>query len=192
MFIRDKLILTDCDGVMLDWSYSFDQWMKRHGYRIQNYNEYDIGKKYDVGFAEKKRLTRMFNESASIRKIPPLRDAIKYIRKLHEEHGYIFHVITSLSDDEYAQHLRTKNLCETFGHTVFEKYVYLDCGADKDEALAKYKDSGCFWIEDKPENALAGQKVGLECLLMAHGHNTDCFDVPRVQNWKEIYEKLVG
>jgi hypothetical protein len=61
---------------MLDWTYAFDQWMKRHGYRIQNYNEYDIGKKYDVGFAEKKKLTRMFNESASIRKIPPLRDAI--------------------------------------------------------------------------------------------------------------------
>ena len=80
--MRDKLILSDCDGVMLDWMYSFDQWMKRHGYRIQKPEEYDIGKKYEVGMCEKKRLTRMFNESASIRKIPPLRDAIKYIRKL--------------------------------------------------------------------------------------------------------------
>ena len=190
--MREKLILTDCDGVMLDWTYAFDQWMKRHGYRIQKFDEYDIGKKYDVGFAEKKRLTRMFNESASIRKIPPLRDAIKYIRKLHEEHGYIFHVITSLSDDEYAQHLRTKNLCETFGHTVFEKYVYLDCGADKDEALAKYKDTECYWIEDKPENAFAGYRVGLNSLLMAHGHNVYEDRFTRVRNWKEIYEIIVG
>ena len=53
--MRDKLILTDCDGVMLDWMYSFDQWMKRHGYRIQNAGEYDIGKKYEVGFVEKKK-----------------------------------------------------------------------------------------------------------------------------------------
>lgn len=191
--MKEKLILTDCDGVMLDWMYSFDQWMNRHRYRIQNPDEYDIGKKYDIGFAEKKRLTRMFNESASIRKIPPLRDAIKYIRKLHEEHGFVFHVITSLSDDEYAQHLRTKNLCETFGHTVFEKYVYLDCGADKDDALAKYAGTGCYWIEDKPDNAFAGEKVGLNSLLMAHEHNVEWgIALKRVQNWKEIYETIVG
>lgn len=190
--MKDKLILTDCDGVMLDWMYSFDQWMRRHGYRVHHEDEYDIGKKYEVGFADKKKLTRMFNESASIRKLPPLRDAIKYIRKLHEEHGYIFHVITSLSDDEYAQHLRTKNLCETFGHTVFEKYVYLDCGADKDEALSKYKGSECWWIEDKPENALAGSLQGLRPLLMAHEHNIDATTYQRVQNWKEIYETITG
>lgn len=188
--MNEKVILTDCDGVLLDWMHSFDQWMKRHGYRMQNPMTYDIGEKYDIGFVEKKRLTRMFNESASIRKIPPLRDAIKYVRKLHEEHGYIFHVITSLSNDEYAQHLRTKNLCETFGHTVFEKYVYLDCGADKDEALSVYKDTNCWWIEDKPENALAGRNVGLKCLLMAHPWNADIVGLDRVQNWKQIYETI--
>jgi FMN phosphatase YigB (HAD superfamily) len=191
--VSDKVILTDCDGVMLDWVYAFDQWMKRHGYRIKAVNDYDIGKRYDVGYAEKKRLTRMFNESASIRKIPPLRDAIKYIRKLHEEHGYVFHVITSLSDNEYAQHLRTKNLCETFGHSVFEKYVYLDCGADKDEALEKYRDSGCYWVEDKPENADVGCKIGLNSVIMGHGYNVDYKgDALRVQNWKEIYQLITG
>lgn len=190
--MKDKVILTDCDGVMLDWMYAFDQWMKRHGYRIKSPDEYDIGKKYDVGFAEKKRLTRMFNESASIRKIPPLRDAVKYIRKLHEEHGYIFHVITSLSDDEYAQHLRTKNLCETFGHSVFEKYVYLECGADKDEALAKYKDTDCWWIEDKPENAIAGIAAGLNSVLMAHEHNVSEKSLQRVNSWKEIYNLITN
>jgi len=196
MFIDQKLILTDCDGVMLDWSYAFDRWMHRHGYRIHHPNEYDIGKKYEVGMAEKKRLTRMFNESASIRKIPPLRDAIKYIRKLHEEHGYIFHVITSLSDDEYAQHLRTKNLCETFGHTVFEKYVYLDCGADKDEVLKQYEDTGCWWIEDKPENCRAGFNVGLHPILMDHVHNRDYKDYQcifrRAKTWKNIYDIVTG
>jgi hypothetical protein len=71
--------------------------------------------------------------------------------------------------------------------------VYLDCGADKDEALAKYKETGCYWIEDKPENAMAGQKVGLNSLLMAHGHNVNYDGAHvRVQNWKEIYEIIVG
>ena len=135
----------------------------------------------------------MFNESAAIRKLPPLRDAMKYVKKLHEEHGYIFHAITSLSNDQYAQHLRTKNLRELFGDTAFEKYVYLDTGADKDEELLPYKDSGCMWVEDKPENALVGLEMGLDSYLINHHHNADFHndDVTNVDNWKEIYELLV-
>ena len=32
MKLKDKVILTDCDGVLLDWVYSFDNYMKEHGY----------------------------------------------------------------------------------------------------------------------------------------------------------------
>lgn len=186
----NKVILTDVDGVLLDWEYAYDAWMKRHGYNVVVTGDYRMDVKYGLERKESKKLIRMFNESASIRKLPPLRDAIKYVKKLHEEHGYIFHVITSLSNDQYAQHLRTKNLREMFGNTVFEKYVYLDTGADKDEALAEYKDSGCFWIEDKIENAVVGAELGLNSILMTHNHNESFNDddVTKVMNWKEIYE----
>jgi FMN phosphatase YigB (HAD superfamily) len=193
VMMKSKVILTDCDGVLLDWEYAFDYWMKRHGYVKVNENIYDMAVAYDMPKAEIKRLIRIFNESASIRKLPPLRDAMKYVKKLHEEHGFIFHAITSLSNDQYAQHLRTKNLRELFGDTAFERYVYLDTGADKDEALAEYKDSGCFWVEDKVENAVLGAKLGLNSVLMSHGHNDDFEheDVTKVTSWKEIYEMLV-
>lgn len=189
----NKVILVDCDGVLLDWEYAFHAWMTRHGYKAEVNDVYKMNVKYGIEKAEAKRLCRMFNESATIRKIPPLRDAIKYIKKLHEEHGYVFHAITSLSDDQYAQHLRTKNLIELFGPTAFERYTYLDTGADKNEALAEYKDSGCLWVEDKPENAVVGAKLGLDSILMSHAHNDDFTheDVRKVRNWKEIYELLV-
>lgn len=196
--MKDKVILVDCDGVLLDWFYSFNQWMKRHGYSQVDSADYNIESHYGIERAEAKRLIRMFNESASIRKIPPLRDAIKYVRKLHQEHGYVFHAITSLTDDQYAQHLRTKNLIELFGPTVFEKYVYLDTGADKDEALLPYKDSGCYWVEDKIENAETGALLGLTSILMSHHHNAGYRpnalkgDVTRVQDWKEIYSIITG
>ena len=187
--MKEKAILTDCDGVLFDWEYAFGQWMKRHGYKLYHPDSYNVAERYDLGFADKKRLVRMFNESAAIRKIPPLRDAIKYVRKLHQEHGFIFHAITSLSNDQYAQHLRTKNLIETFGPSVFEKYVYLDTGADKDEALAEYKGTGCYCVEDKMENADVGAELGLESILVAHTHNIEYDGVAtRVQNWKEIYD----
>ena len=193
--MKEKVILTDCDGCLLDWGYSFDQWMARHGYEAKDGFEsnYAMAKKYGLDQVEAKRLIRIFNESAAVRKIPPLRDAIKYVRKLHEEHGYVFHCITSMTNDQYATHLRVKNLTEVFGPSVFEKYVFLDCGADKDEELAKYAGTGCWWIEDKIANAEEGLNVGLSPMLMIHDHNRhyESDDVEKVYSWRDIYERVL-
>ena len=194
---KNKTILVDCDGVLLDWEYSFHTWMCRHNYTMteHGFDIYKVNKRYGITKNEGNKLVRMFNESATIRRLPPLRDAIKYVKKLHEEHGYIFHAITSLSNDTYSQYLRTKNLIELFGKTAFEKYTYLDTGADKDLALAEYKDSGCWWVEDKPENAETGLKAGLNPILMHHKHNENTelsTGITRVDNWKTIYEMITG
>ena len=191
--MKDKVILVDCDGVLFDWEYAFDQWMLRHGYEVKVPDVYKMNAKYNLDQDEANRLVRMFNESAWIRKLPPLRDAIHFVKKLHSEHGYIFHAITSLSNDDYSQHLRTKNLREMFGDSVFEKYVYLDTGADKDEELAKYEGTGCYWVEDKPLNVDCGIGFGLNGILIRHTHNENYTGSAKVvNNWKEIYEIVTG
>jgi hypothetical protein len=81
-----------------------------------------------------------------------------------------------------------------FGETVFERIVCLDTGADKDDALLPYKDSGLYWIEDKIANCETGTSLGLSSLLMEHGHNMD-FEhpaIPRVKNWREVYDIVLG
>ena len=191
--MKDKAILVDCDGVLFDWEYAFGQWMQRHGYVVKENGNYLMDVKYGIKRTEAKKLIRMFNESAWIRKLPPLRDAIKYVKKLHTDHGYVFHAITSLSDDQYAQHLRTKNLREMFGDSVFEKYVYLDTGADKDNVLIEYEGTDCYWVEDKPENVDCGINFGLDGILVAHDHNEDYTgEAKRVHTWREIYTIITG
>jgi len=146
---------------------------------------------YGVEKAEMKKLIRFFNESAAIGFVPPHKDAMKYVRKLHEEKGYVFHMITSLSHNRYAQELRTNNIKKLFGETTFERFVYLDTGADKDDILAEYEGSGLLFVEDKQENAWVGAELGLNSILMEHEHNkneSDNFLI--VKNWKEIYEML--
>jgi hypothetical protein len=169
--------------------------MQQHGHEKQAGTEfvYDIGQQYGITREQGKKLIRMFNESAAIGFLPPLRDAMYYVKRLHEEHGYVFHCITSLSLDVNAQRLREMNLRKLFGDTVFERIVCLDTGADKDQVLAEYRDSGCWWIEDKPENADVGHDMGLRSMLMEHGHNMYYANsYPVVKNWREAYNIIVG
>lgn len=189
--MKNKIILTDCDGVIADWEYAFDIWMQQHGFvKTEGGNlKYNIGKRYGIDYEQGKKLIKIFNESAAIGFLPALRDSMYYVKRLHEEHGYVFHCITSLSRDENAQELRRMNLRKLFGKTAFEKFVFLDTGESKEAALEPYRDTGYYWVEDKVDNALAGADIGLKPLLMIHGHNMDHMSrrYQMVKNWQEIY-----
>ena len=186
----NKLILVDADGVLLNWEYAFAIWMEQHGHEKQPGSEfvYDSGDRYGISKDQGRKLIKLFNESAAIGFLPPLRDAMYWVKRLHEEHGYVFHCITSLSLDPSAGKLREMNLNKLFGSTAFERVVCLDTGANKHDALAQYQDSRCWWVEDKPENADVGHALGLKSLLVEHGHNMnhEC-PYPVVKNWREIY-----
>ncbi len=189
----NNIILTDVDGVLLNWEFKFDVWMQEHGHYKQQGNEtkYNIGKRYGIDGSVGNKLIKTFNESAAIGFLPPLRDAIYYVKKLHEEHGYVFRCITSLSLDKNAQRLRRMNLQKLFGETVFDDIICLDTGADKDTALEPYRGSGWWWIEDKIVNALVGEKLGLKPILVEHGHNMDYTGpIPLVKNWAAIYKLI--
>ena len=187
-----KVILTDCDGVLLDWEYSFKVWMLHRGYEVINPGEYKMGAMFDIPQDTAKSLIRQFNESASIGFLPPLRDSVYYIRKMYEKLGYVFHCLTSLSDDPFAQRMRQMNLDKVFGKGIFEKLICADCGADKDVILEPYRNSGCIWVEDKPENAELGIEMGLKSIIMGHDHNAHYknSNIPRVWKWEHIYSMV--
>jgi len=190
--MKESVILVDADGVLLNWEYAFEIWIEQHGFEKIPGGEldYQINKRYGISREQTNRLIKLFNESAAIGFLPPLRDAMHYVTKLHKEHGYVFHCITSVSVDPNTVKLREMNLRKLFGDTVFQKIVCLDTAAPKDNALYPYRDTGCFWIEDKVENAELGADLGLNSLLMEHGHNMNHYHdhVRTVKNWKEVYD----
>lgn len=184
-----KTMLVDADGVLFNWEYAFGLWMEEHGFKEVEGGKllYDIGARYSIDKDQSKKLIKMFNESAAIGFLPPLRDAVEYVTRLADE-GWTFICITSLSTNKYAQKLRVRNLEKLFGKGVFTEVTCLATGADKDRALEKYSGSGLWWVEDKVENAHAGDRVGLRPLVMEHGFNMNNDTVRRVKNWREIYE----
>ena len=187
---KEKIILTDIDGVCLDWEFAFHQWMETQGHYIDSKDVYSMAIAYQMAPDTVKRLIKTFNESAAIGFLPPLRDAQYYIKKLHEKQQYRFVAITSLSTDPYAKLLRERNLKKIFGPNTFKEVICLECGADKNEALghAAEKYPGAVWLEDKIENADVGASLGLDTYLMEHAHNMKYKGKARkVKNWQELY-----
>ena len=188
--MTDKIILTDVDGVLLDWEWAFAIWMQERGY-VQRPNAkdyYKIDEQFEnLTWPEAKKFTRLFNESAAIGFLPPLRDSVYWVKRINEQLGYRFHAITSLSTDVNAGKLRRMNLEKYYGD-VFDEVICLETGSDKHEALDKYTGTGRWWIEDKPENADVGYARGLKSILLEHGHNMnhEC-PYPIVKNWQEIF-----
>jgi FMN phosphatase YigB (HAD superfamily) len=195
--IKNKIILTDVDGVLLDWEESFSVWMEHHGHTMVEGGKliYKIGDRYGISNNQGHKLIKQFNESAAIGFLPPVRDAQYYVKLLAEKHQYRFLAVTSLSLDPYAKKLRTRNLMKIFGNDTFVDVICLDTGADKDEILAELAKTynGNWWIEDKPANVDDGIAAGFKGILVEHGHNMDYAGNALVaKTWEEIYNVITA
>ena len=187
--MTEKLILTDVDGVLLDWDAQFAKWMTIRGYSgLVNPTSYDMAERYGIEPKIIYKMVEQFNCSAAFGFCEAYRDAIPYVRMLANR-GYKFHAITSMGGDEYSRRLRGHNLREWFGDGVFVDFTALPLQGGKKEILSQYAGSGLWWIEDKLENAEVGLEVGLRPILMSATHNEhyDGEDIIIADNWKEVH-----
>jgi FMN phosphatase YigB (HAD superfamily) len=191
----DNVIVTDADGCFLYYEHAFHMMMVSKGYRANNKPCYRMEEKYNISKDEAEHLVRSFNESAALRRLPPVKDAIKYIRKLHEEHGYVFHCITAVPNTRDVYEARMENIENLFGKTAFERLTLCSHSAEKPKHLKEYEGTECYWIEDIVPNLKFGVDIGMNGLLMDRHYNRDNtpdFPHKRVRNWKEIYQIITG
>ena len=198
----NRIILTDVDGVLLEWERHFTDWMLQRSYynaneeRIYPYkllpdkqNTYEMAERFGLSVFEIRKEIREFNKSAWMGTQSPLPESQTWVKLLAAE-GWTFIPITSQTSDIPAQQLRKKRLGELFGDHIFKNYHILDTGQDKDQVLAEFHNTGLYFIEDKPKNALTGLEYGVRPILIDHPYNRDFQhpDVIRVNNWKQIHE----
>ena len=201
---NNRIILTDVDGVLLEWEHHFTEWMLQRSYyndkneRIYPYtllpnkeNTYEMAERFGLTVQQIRKEIREFNKSAWMANQSPMPDSQTWVKLLAVE-GWTFIPITSQTSDIPAQLVRKKRLQELFGESTFKNYFILDTGMDKDSALSEFHNTGLYWVEDKPKNALAGLNYGLKPILIDHPYNRD-FNHPeivRVNNWKQIHEMI--
>ena len=77
MSSKYKIILTDCDGVLLDWEAAFIEWMESKGYEKKVEAVYDISKAFGIEKKLGKRLVKEFNESAWMGYLKAFRECLK-------------------------------------------------------------------------------------------------------------------
>ena len=198
----NRIILTDVDGVLLEWENHFTKWMITRGHKLkEDYkSEYDMGKRfifYSNVFNEDpnyiKLAIREFNKSAWMATQPPMPESQTWVKLLHAE-GWTFIPISSQTSDIPAQELRKRRLEELFGEDAFYNFHILETGSDKDDVLAEFHGTGLYFIEDKWTNALAGLKYGLKVLFINHPYNQEYKhpDITRVNNWQDIHKIVTG
>lgn len=185
----DKIILTDCDGVLLDWEASFREYAARQGYVFNksHISSYSIGDQYGLTHAQSLDLISRFNHSSNFESLPPWRDAQEVVNQFVSE-GWQFVVITTAGTHPWTHGLRMSNLEKVFGKDAIRSLHVLPLHGDKGKELVKYKDTGLYWIEDKLSNAELGPKYGLKSILMTAEYNKNYTGpILRVNNWKDIY-----
>jgi len=193
--MKEKLILTDVDGCLLEWNDAFESYMVDAGYkRIPNTDHhYNLSWRFDASFEVVRKMVVQFNECQDIAHLHPLPGAVATVNRL-VEHGFRFVCITSLSDAPEAKQYRTHNLINEFGN-VFDDIICLPVGASKSHILENWGGTGLFWLEDHFTNAEAGHEVGLQPILFETAYNshltTDLFPRTSLHTpWADV-ERIV-
>jgi FMN phosphatase YigB (HAD superfamily) len=192
---ENKLLLTDCDGVLLEWEKTFHQYMHSLGHQRAYSNSYWQEESYP-GLSQEQAQQMVYNfcTSAWMMDLPAFRDAEEGVARLANA-GYRLHVITAMGTDPYAKQLRQINLDKLFGKGTVVELTTVDPydPQAKRPVLTEYKDSGLFWIEDSWKNYCLGEELGLKSILLDHPHNQQHQDsqIKRVSSWSEICDKLL-
>lgn len=189
-----KIILTDIDGVMLDWVSEFDHFIKEtQGWNLPEggHETYDLSIAYDVPRKDIQKLIREYNNSHFMSSLSPLRDAVDGVDNLRSR-GYEFHAITSFNSNEQAIAWRNENIESVFGKGAITDMVCLRMGSGKRNALlaaASKLGTGLYWLEDHPGNAETGLEIGFRSILFSHPYNTDyAGEIPFVDTWAELQD----
>jgi len=182
-----KIILTDCDGVLLDWREGFIRFMLNRGHtpRPEFKTEYLLGTYFGLTDGEFYRHVEMFNsgrwEFGTLKAEPGAITGIKALSEL----GYRFIAISACSSSKQAFVLRRANLYNIFGD-VFDEVHCLDLKDGKKSHLAYHEPT--FWIEDKMSCCLEGVDAGHKCILIDQPWNKDFDDrrIEKCQDWDAI------
>lgn len=182
-------ILVDCDGVLLNWESTFDEYVSRkYGVRMVDSSAYYLTSRYAIDDQLADVMTKDFNQSEEFANLPALPGAIEAICDLYSRGAEII-CVTSTVAGSLTGELRLRNLSMHFGKAISKTHL-LNVDQCKRGVLSRWTNTGFIWVEDLPRNALVGKELGLRSILVDAPYNRGDYDLLRVsgdRHWDQIH-----
>ena len=180
---KPKILLTDLDGVYIDWFSGFVSYMKSIGYTATAgvptiYNMTDIFPMLKKPWEHIKD----FQQSQFYAELKPYEDAKKVYKELYDAGVQIF-AITSCGTESETVRMR-RDFIDAQG--IFTDAMMLGLGESKLDALRHFN-TGVF-IDDLPAMVVDGTKAGHTSLLKTMPYNLDAcvLDEKRIGDFSEL------
>lgn len=187
-----KLIITDIDGCVLNWSEGFIEYIKSINLTPKKdfYSCLDLEDWLGMTSKEVNNLAKDFNKTDEFKNLKPDYKSDIYIPLLHGM-GYDFIAITACGSHDTTSKYRTLNLNSLFPG-IFKEIFCCDHNYEKDNILKTLPKSK-YWIEDHYHNCKFGYDHSHRCFLMNHPYNNHINDdtIEIVADWEDIYEKIL-
>lgn len=185
-------LLTDVDGVLLDWATAFRKWAAEQlgplppsDVTDPNYAHQWIG----MSFEEGHQFIQRFQHSEHLRDIPAYQDALEQLPALQRA-GYRIIAISGCGTNPTTVDNRWHNLRTVFGD-IFSDFIPLFYLQTKKDALARYARG--VWVEDAPYHALSGHELGHRTFFMHRNLHPVPDNAPYepVTDWHCVFNRLV-
>ena len=191
----NKILLTDIDEVLLDWSWSFENFLKKEKnlifeHKLKNY--YDFEKWSGKPFEEIWSYVDEFCSNKDYyRNIPVFQCAKEVLPELHKK-GWDIIPISAAPNLEHVKENRKYNLENHFGY-IFKK-IHLTGDKNntskncKIKTLCQYEST--YFVEDSPSQLEKCLTTNHNIIIMDYEYNKHIKHNNRVKNWYEIYDIL--
>jgi FMN phosphatase YigB (HAD superfamily) len=188
-----KILITDIDEVLLDWSDSFDKFLREnYGYdechlrdnpkrlwEVVGVHERDIG-----------GIMNIHNDSPTFAQLDYKNDSA--ILKNHYKKFDKIIAVTSCGSENSIQQKRIQNLKYKFGD-IIDEIEFLDFLNPKHEALEKIKDrfsdAKIYMIDDSVKDVEYARSIGINAYVYKATFH-DPKDLPVVDSFTQFLEKL--
>lgn len=193
-----KVILTDIDGVSIQWQSGLAYFAHKYGIKtdviiemISDEKFRTADKIFQTDEATGKQLIEKYNNSDFIRYLAAYKDALKVINELKKDYDFI--AITALGNSIDAKLNRQFNLNALFPG-AFQEILMCGHTESKDallvQAKEKYGSRIVCYIDDLPSHCEAALKVfkgtNVDVFFMPRGERTEKTSAYFVKDWTEV------
>lgn len=186
-----KTILTDVDGVLVNWNRGFEDFAQSKGFKVVDNRSYYLDKRFGIDRSTSEKLREEFCNSYKLKFLEPLKKSEIFVKKIYKEFGYRFICITKIGKSKEIEDNRTNNLLGIFS-TAIQDLICLDSTESKRDSLFRFAGGFNVWIEDHIGNAQLGASMGFKTFLMDHEYNKTAKDIAytRINDWEDIYKYI--